>query len=108
MIRFDRKDYEDRVVATLRKEFLDLKGRRILVEDVRIDRSTPRHETRSSNTISGSVLVAEHLQFVEVLFQAADNDHVALFEDGVAFGDGSGLAFGFQGEDREAAFAGEL
>lgn len=52
MIRFDRKDYEDRVVAALRKEFVDqdaglnFRGKRITVEDIRIDRSTPRHEVQ--------------------------------------------------------------
>ncbi len=42
MIRFDREDYENRVVATLRDEFVDhdagryRRGKRIIVEDVKI------------------------------------------------------------------------
>ena len=49
MIRFDREDYENRVVAALRDEFvehdagLDFRGKKIIVEDVKIDRSAPRH-----------------------------------------------------------------
>lgn len=50
MIRIDREDYENRVVATLRDELMDtetrldfLREKRIIVEDLKIDRSSPRH-----------------------------------------------------------------